>query len=306
MRAAIYLRLSKEDKRESIENQRQLLEHYSKMHNFEIVKEYKDEAMSGLSDKRPGFLQMMEDAKKGVFNVILAKNQSRFSRNFLHIEQYLHQELPKLHIRFIGVTDGVDTDPTQVSSRQQIKTDRGGKKARQIYALINEWYCQEISENVREILHQKTYRGEFIGSQAPFGYQKSKEDSHCLVPKEPEASIVKELFENYLAGVSVSELVQFCKKNSYPAPNKAVGWKAGSIYKILSNECYIGNLVQGKSKTVSYKNAARVQIPRESWVRVVDTHQPIISKELFEQVQRKKAMKGRSAKGALERKFIRA
>lgn len=296
MRAAIYLRLSKEDKRESIENQRQLLQQYSRTHDFEIVREYQDEAMSGLSDKRPGFLQMMEDAKKGVFDVILAKNQSRFSRNFLHIEQYLHRELPKLHIRFIGVTDGVDTNPMMAIGSGKRQTEKSGKKSRQIYALINEWYCQEISENVREILHQKTRLGEFIGSYAPFGYQKSKENSHRLEPKEPEASVVRELFEKYLAGISVNELVLLCKENSYPAPNQKAGWKTGSIYKILANECYIGNLVQGKSKTASYKNSARIQISRESWVRVKDTHQPIVSKELFEQVQKKKAVRGRSAK----------
>ncbi len=288
MRAAIYLRLSKEDKRESIENQRQLLRQYSRNHDFEIVREYKDEAMSGLSDERPGFLQMMEDAKRGVFDVILAKNQSRFSRNFLHIEQYLHQELPKLQIRFIGVTDGVDTGPIMGIGSGKRQAEKSGKKSRQIYALINEWYCQEISENVRTILHQKVRQGEFIGSYAPFGYQKSKENSHQLVPVEPEASIVKELFEKYSAGFSVNELVQLCKERSYPAPNEKTGWKAGSIYKILSNECYIGNLVQGKSKTANYKNSTRIQIPREDWVRVTNTHQPIVSKELFEQVQKKK------------------
>ena len=108
MRAAIYLRLSKEDKQESIENQRALLRKYANDHGFSIVKEYTDEAISGLTDTRPGFAKMMEDARQGYFDVILAKNQSRFSRNFLHNDQNLYRELPHLNIRFIGVTDGVD------------------------------------------------------------------------------------------------------------------------------------------------------------------------------------------------------
>ena len=295
MRAALYLRLSKEDKRESIENQRALLEWYADEHGFAIIREYTDEAISGLTDARPGFTQMMEDARKGCFDVILAKNQSRFSRNFLHIEQYLHQELPHLHIRFIGVTDGVDTGTTDKNGGSiSFAVQRSGKKTRQIYALVNEWYCQEISENVREILHQKVLRGEFIGSSAPFGYQKSAEDSHKLLLKEPEASIIKELFELYANGTSVKELVHHCQQKDYPAPDNKVGWSARSIYRILANECYTGKLVQGKTRTVSYKNSARVQIPPEEWVRITHAHEPIISEELFLFVQEKKHRHRRS------------
>ena len=242
MRAAIYLRLSKEDKQESIENQRALLRKYANDHGFSVVKEYTDEAISGLTDTRPGFAKMMEDARKGHFDVILAKNQSRFSRNFLHIEQYLHRELPHLNIRFIGVTDGVDTGKIN-----NIAVRRSEKKTRQIYALVNEWYCQEISENVREILHQKVLSGEFIGSSAPFGYQKSPENPHKLILKEPEASIVRELFEAYAAGTSVKELVKHCQQKAYPSPDAKAGWSSRSIYRILANECYTGKIVQGKT-----------------------------------------------------------
>ena len=283
MRAAIYLRLSKEDKQESIENQRALLRKYANDHGFSVVKEYTDEAISGLTDTRPGFAKMMEDARQGHFDVIMAKNQSRFSRNFLHIEQYLHRELPNLNIRFIGVTDGVDTGKIN-----NIAVRRSGKKTRQIYALVNEWYCQEISENVREILHQKVLRGEFIGSSAPFGYQKSPKDSHKLILKEPEASIVRELFEAYAAGTSVKELVKHCLQKAYPSPDAKAGWSSRSIYRILANECYTGKIVQGKTRTVSYKNQARIQIPPEEWIRIAHVHEPIISEEMFFFVQEKK------------------
>ena len=295
MRAALYLRLSKEDKRESIENQRALLEWYANEHGFTIIREYTDEAISGLTDARPGFTQMIEDARKGCFDVILAKNQSRFSRNFLHIEQYLHQELPHLHIRFIGVTDGVDTGTTDKNGGStSFAVQRSGKKTRQIYALVNEWYCQEISENVREILHQKVLRGEFIGSNAPFGYQKSAEDSHKLLLKEPEASIVRELFELYANGTSVKEIVLYCQRNAYPSPDAKAGWSARSVYRILANECYTGKIVQGKTRTVSYKNPARVQIPSEEWIKIAHTHEAIISEELFLYVQEKKHRHRRS------------
>lgn len=295
MRAAIYLRLSKEDKRESIENQKILLEKYAGEHGFTVIKEYTDEAISGLTDMRPGFTKMMEDARNGCFDVILAKNQSRFSRNFLHIEQYLHRELPRLHIRFIGVTDGVDTGTTDKNGEStSLSVHRSGKKTRQIYALINEWYCQEISENVREILHQKVLRGEFIGSKAPFGYQKSIENPHKLIRKEPEASIVKELFEAYANGTPVKEIVHHCQQKAYPSPDEKAGWSARSIYRILANECYTGKVIQGKTKTVSYKNPTRIQIPPEEWITIAHTHEAIISEELFFGVQEKKHRHRRS------------
>lgn len=295
MRTAIYLRLSKEDKQESIENQKLLLEKYAGEHGFTVIKEYTDEAISGLTDARPGFTQMMDDARNGCFDVILAKNQSRFSRNFLHIEQYLHQELPRLHIRFIGVTDGVDTGTTDKNGGStSFAMRRSDKKTRQIYALVNEWYCQEISENVREILHQKVLRGEFIGSSAPFGYQKSTEDSHKLLLKEPEALIVKELFELYANGTPVKEIVHHCQQKNYPSPDAKTGWCARSIYRILANECYTGKIVQGKTRTVSYKNPARIQIPQEEWIKIEHTHEPIISEKLFFFVQKKKHRHRRS------------
>ena len=146
-RAAAYLRLSRQDQEkegdkdsESIENQRCMIREYAKAHGYEIVKEYADEDYSGLTDQRPAFQQMLRAARKGMFEVILAKSQSRFSRNMRDIERYLHRELPLLGVRFLGILDGTDTG------------NHANKKARQIYALINEWYCEDLSEKDREFL----------------------------------------------------------------------------------------------------------------------------------------------------------
>lgn len=141
---------------------------------------------------------------------------------------------------------------------------------------------------MREILHQKVLSGEFIGSSAPFGYQKSPENPHKLILKEPEASIVRELFEAYAAGTSVKELVKHCLQKAYPSPDAKAGWSSRSIYRILANECYTGKIVQGKTRTVSYKNQARIQIPPEEWIRIAHVHEPIISEEMFFFVQEKK------------------
>ena len=147
-RAVLYLRLSKEDidkvnkgdDSASIKNQRLLLTDYALAHQFKVLHVYSDDDESGLYDNRPDFEKMMTDAKLGEFDIIIAKTQSRFSRNMEHIEKYLHHDLPNLGIRFIGVVDGVDTDNEE------------NKKSRQINGLVNEWYCEDLSKNIRSSL----------------------------------------------------------------------------------------------------------------------------------------------------------
>ena len=285
--AAIYVRISKDDKGESIENQRKLLEDYCRKHDFEIVSTYEDEAESGLFDTRPGFDKMLKDAKNRCFDVILAKNQSRFSRNYIHIEKYLHQQLAQLGIRFIGVTDGVDTGAAN---------QRGSKKTRQIYALINEWYSQEISDNVRAVLKKKAEDGEFIGSLAPYGYEKSAKDSRKLTAKEPEASVVRRIYKDYLSGVPVKKLMQMCIEENYPPLDKKSGWTVRSIYRILENQCYTGVLIQGKTHMASYKSKKRINVSKEQQIYAYGAHEAIISEELFMQVQKKKIKRGRKKK----------
>ena len=171
-RAVLYLRLSKEDADKisrgddsaSIRNQRLLLTDYALAHEFQVVNVYSDDDESGLYDDRPDFEKMMMDAKLGEFDIIIAKTQSRFSRNMEHIEKYLHHDLPNLGVRFIGVVDGVDTD------------NEANKKSRQINGLVNEWYCEDLSKNIRSSFKAKMRNGQFLGSSCPYGYKKDPDD----------------------------------------------------------------------------------------------------------------------------------
>ena len=150
-KAAIYLRLSKEDidkinkgdDSESIVNQRLLLTDYAISHEIQIVDIYSDDDYSGLYDDRPEFDRLICDSKLGKFNIVISKSQSRFTRNMEHMEKYLHHDFPLLGIRFIGVVDGVDTQNSE------------NKKSRQINGLVNEWYCEDLSNNIRAVFHQK-------------------------------------------------------------------------------------------------------------------------------------------------------
>ena len=151
MKAAIYCRLSVEDEdrgsskciSESIQNQQLLLLDYAQKHNYELFAIYVDEDYSGLDSSRPAFVRMLADAQAGYFQVILCKTQSRFTRDMELVERYLHHLFPLWGIRFIGIVDGVDT------------AERHNKKARQITGLINEWYCEDLSDNIRAVFQKK-------------------------------------------------------------------------------------------------------------------------------------------------------
>ena len=195
-RAVLYLRLSKEDlhKRKegddsiSIKNQRLLLTEYALAKGYQIVNVYSDDDESGLYDNRPGFELMMEDARLGKFDLVIAKSQSRFSRNMEHIEKYLHHDFPLLGIRFIGVADYADTG------------NLGNKKARQINGLVNEWYCEDLSDNIRSVFKAKMKAGQFLGSSCPYGYRKDPENHNHLLVDAYAASVVRKIFALYLEG----------------------------------------------------------------------------------------------------------
>ena len=163
MAAALYCRLSKEDleksgnESESIQNQKMLLVDYATANDFAIHKIYTDEDKSGFGD-RPAFRQMIKDARAGFFNTIICKHQSRFTRDMELVEKYIHGHFVDWGIRFISITDHVDTDI------------RGNKKARQIHGLINEWYSEDLSENIRAVFRKKMQQGQFIGAFACYGY----------------------------------------------------------------------------------------------------------------------------------------
>ena len=169
IKVAIYCRLSDEDKdkvistkdSESIKNQKNILIKYAAQQGWSIYKIYSDDDFSGLDNQRPAWNEMIKDAKERKFNIILCKSQSRFTRDMEVVEKYLHNKFIEWGIRFIGLTDNSDT------------LNKGNKKQRQINGLVNEWYCEDVSENIKSVFDMKRKEGKFIGSFACYGYKKS-------------------------------------------------------------------------------------------------------------------------------------
>lgn len=260
--AALYLRLSKEDidklnegdESASIQNQRLLLSEYAKRHGFTVITTYSDDDESGLYDSRPGFEKMIEDAKMGKFKVIIAKTQSRFSRNMEHIEKYLHHDLPMIGVRFIGVVDNTDTN------------DKGGKKARQVNGLVNEWYCEDLSANIRSVFAAKQIKGQFLGSSCPYGYQKDPLDHNHLVVDDYAASVVRRIFALYLQGYGKAKIGSILSNDGILIPtlykqqilginyknskllDETRAWSYQTIHTILNNQVYIGDNGTNKAR----------------------------------------------------------
>ena len=293
-RAAIYCRLSEEDRdkgdeeSESIQNQKTMLLRYAAESGWNVVDFYCDEDYTGADRSRPAFNRLLCDAKNGAFEIVLCKSQSRFTRELELVEKYLHGLFPKWGIRFIGYADHADT------------ANRGNKKARQINGLVNEWYLEDLSDNIRSVVRSKQQTGRFIGSFAPYGYRKCERDKNLLIPDEEAAQIVCRIFMLREQGMSLGCIAEKLneagivnpstyKKQRYHGFYRAglqhSTWSASTVRTILENPVYCGDLRQHIREKISYKSDEIKRIPQAEQIIVKNTHQAIVSREQWERVQ---------------------
>lgn len=304
---AIYCRLSEEDKgksekedSESIQNQKKILTGYALEKGWEIFKVYADDDWSGLDQDRPAWKELINDAKGRKFDIVLCKSQARFTREMETVEKYLHKLFPLWNIRFVGLADAADTD------------NLGNKKQRQINGLVNEWYCEDLSENIKLVFDKKRKDGVFIGSHASYGYQKDPRNKGKLMIDEEAARVVRLIFDLFLDGMGSGKITRYLNDKEIPNPSRYKElhsggkprnneiedceglWNRTTVKRILKNEMYLGNMVQGIRKKPSYKSKEVVSVPKNQWIIVNNTHEPIIEEETFSQVQRLLKEKKRS------------
>lgn len=294
-RTALYARLSVElinRKSESIENQLELMRRYtSGKPEFSEIFEYTDKGFTGTDFHRPAFENMMADVKNGKINCIIVKDLSRLGRDYLETSNLIETIFPFLGVRFISVNDHFDTNE-----------EHNGNKELEIALknLVNDMYARDVSKRVSTSRKQDQIRGKFLGSCPPYGYKIDHEHPlRQLIVDEPSAEIVRDIYEMVLDGVTLREISMklqeqklsipgqyFRNGHLYLEPDDEVKlWRIGTISNILHNQSYIGNLVQGKRRERHYKGEERHFTDEDEWIIVEDTHEPIISKELFETVQ---------------------
>lgn len=296
--AALYVRLSREDgdkeESESITNQKELIKEFIKtQQDIRISSERIDDGYSGVNFERPAFMEMLEDIKIGRIDCIIVKDLSRFGRNYIEVGRYIEKIFPYLGVRFIAINDNYDSIYTKTPFDNIMLPFKN---------LINDSYCRDISIKIRSQLDMKRKNGDFIGSFAPYGYQKAEDDKNKLIIDEFAAENVKLIYRLKIAGKSTGKIAEYFNelgilspieykrsngsrfKTSFKVRSKSV-WTATAITRILKNEVYRGVLEQGKRTTANYKIKKRTNKEKKDWIRVEDNHEAIITKKDFNLVQ---------------------
>ena len=306
-RAALYIRLSKEDtggngESASIGTQRELLTRYAHEHGLIIVDEYVDDGYSGTSFDRPAYRRMVADIERGRVNCVVTKDSSRLGRNGAKLLDLLDEYFPLHGIRYISVNDGYDS--AALSS--------GAAAAMPFMAVVNEFYARDISAKIRSSLHTKMESGAYVASFAPYGYRKDPENKNHLVIDPAAAPIVQGIFRAAAEGRRPSEIAKALNDRGIATPAEyrrrkcpycgdgtdRKAWSAAGICKMLRNEVYLGKTLQGKTQRVSFKNKQARVAPREQWYIRDGTHEPIIDDTTFRMVRdRCVARRSPAAKG---------
>ena len=293
-----YNRLSKEDgdkpESDSIQNQHSInqkhLEYLREQgEQIESVTVYSDDGYAGGNFKRPRYQALIRDIESGKINCIIFKDNSRLGRNYPELGRLMEDYFPQKGVRVISVLNNLDS----------VKDPRGYCSAIVSFSnIVNDDYIRQLSIKIKCTLTMKRERGEFIGNYAPFGYQKDSADRHRLVVDEEQAEIVRKIFDWYEDGMSASSIAKRLNAMQIMTPgdfkirdgcksfithdqnnSKIHAWTTTTIATILKNEVYIGNMVQGKHKSVSYRSKKMMLTDESEWTVVEGTHTPIISDE---------------------------
>ena len=310
-KTALYCRLSQDDGIEgdsnSIQNQKAILQKFAEDHHFPSPCFYVDDGFSGGTFQRPAFQQMISDMENGEIGIIVTKDLSRLGRNQLHTGLYIEERFPMFGVRYIAINDNVDTDSSESNDLMPFKN------------LFNEWFIRDTSRKIRAGLKAKAERGERLGSRAPYGYRKAP-DTKKLIVDEEAAAIVRRIFAMCASGSGPSQIARILKKEQILTPTMYAytrygithtcldtahpyNWSNSAIANLLENEIYLGNTVNMKHSSRSYKDKRRVEHPREECLVFENTHPALITREVWDVVQRVRKNKRRLTKMEEQSKY---
>jgi len=299
-KATLYMRISYTDDKsresESLSNQRKMMEDFLKNYpDIEVVSEKSDDGYTGLLFDRPAFKEMMQDIIDNKVNCVIVKDLSRLGREYIETGTYLRTIFPQYGVRFIAISEGIDTAKDE---------DLSGKLDVTLKTLMNDAYSQDISKKTRSALQAKRKNGEFVGACPVYGYKRTAEQKNTLVIDDYAAEIVRDIFKMKKDGASAVKIAyklnqqgvlspfEYKKDRDLPtskggfADNANSKWSATTIIRMLKDETYIGTLTQGKQTTFSYKLKNKKLLPKEDWIVTYNAHAPIIAKQDFDLVQK--------------------
>ena len=286
-----YLRLSREEAQSgesaSIKNQRLMITNYCSQHGLNLVRTFVDDGWSGGNFERPGFQEMMRELEKGRADIVITKDLSRLGRDMVEASYYAEQYYPEHGIRYIAIADNFDTEHENIMAPFQFA--------------MNEVYLRDGSRKVKDVLRTKREQGQYCACP-PYGYKKEKGNKNHLVPDEVTAPVVKRIFRQAANGDSSRRIALDLNQDGIIPPLKyrvlyrddfsEVGasrmsdiWNYTTVKRILKNRVYLGHTVLGRSRKVSVKSKKKIAIPKEDWAVTENTHEPLVTTEIFELAQ---------------------
>ena len=293
--AVMYSRLSREDgdnlESESIINQKEFIRNYVKKQKDIILKDdemsdYSDDGYTGGNFDRPSWNKLMKDIEDKKINTIITKDLSRMGRDYIKMGEYIETIFPEKNIRYIAINDDIDT-----------LYETPGKEYLLFKLMYNDFYLKDTSKKIKKILKSKKEQGQYTGWKGIYGYKRDPNDYHKLIVDEEVRDIVIRMFNLIKEGYSPKKIADLFTKEGIPNPSTHVNlirglkketssfWCPRTVKDLLENQTYIGNLVQGRRKKVSYKSKKEIRVPKEEWIIVKNTHERIIDEETFNTVQ---------------------
>ena len=296
---ALYVRWSRDDgtddESSSIDSQKIMLSKYARDNGFYNTVTYSDDGLTGTNFDRAKFTEMIANIDNGKVGTVIIKDLSRLGRNYVEAGHYTDNYFPDKNIRVIALDDNYDSA-------------NGYNDIIPFKHIMNEYYVKDISRKVKFGYRAKALKGEYTGAYAPFGYMKAPDDKHRLIVDEETASIVKMIFDLATRNYSLYRITRVLEEKQiarprarqahegkYTMPNilkYPYQWKPKTVEQIIKNQVYLGHMVSCKQTTKSYKNKKLVNIPKENWIVVENTHQAIIDQHTFDLAQKIVKIKG--------------
>ena len=291
--AGIYVRLSQEDMRAgeslSIEHQKLILTKYVREQGWNLVDTYVDDGFSGTDFNRPSVQRLLSDAQTGRINLIICKDLSRFGRNYIEVGQYIDYIFPLHNIRFIALNDNVDT----------ANRDSNAMEMMPVINLFNDWHASSTSKKIKAVNLANAKAGKYTCANAAYGYTKADDEKHTPIIDPEAAEVVRRIFKLRSQGMSPRAIGDQLNAENIPIPSdyrcqkKGIVntkytrhlWTQVQIRQILDNPIYLGKLAMMRVTSVSYKNHKKVRKDPSEWVVTEDTHEAIISQELWDKVR---------------------
>ncbi len=287
----LYIRLSRDDgniESDSIVSQRSLLNQYVRENSYNVIEEYVDDGFTGTNFDRPAFKRMMKDIEIGKINMVITKDMSRLGRDYIGTGELIEKYFPNNNVRYIAINDGIDTF-----------LDNTNNDIAPFKAIMNDMYAKDISKKVKTSLHSRMKDGLYVSGRCPYGFMKDPKNKNHLIINPEQAETVRLIYALALKGNTYHFIAEELTKRKIKTPasyynyvwntkciSQELGvWVDTTIKTILTNQIYVGDTVQGKTKKINYKIKKSVKNNPKDYIIVENTHERIIDRDTFNYVQ---------------------